>query len=86
MFIILMTTHFIIQLVLPLFHGEQGAINLELLSFSKDCLTVYHRELSGRVLDSRPRGRGFERHCVVSLSKNINPSLVLVPPRKTVPL
>ena len=32
---------------------------------------------SGRVFDSRPRGRGFEphrRHCVVSLSKNINPS------------
>ena len=31
--------------------------------------------LSGRVLDSRPRGSGFEhhrRHCVVSLSKNIN--------------
>ena len=30
--------------------------------------------LSGRVLDSRPKGRGFEpnrRHCVVSLSKNI---------------
>ena len=28
--------------------------------------------LSGRVLDSRPRGRGFEphqRHCIVSLSK-----------------
>ena len=44
--------------------------------------------LSGRVLDSRPRGRGFEphlRHCVVSLSKNINPSLVLVLPRKTRP-
>ena len=43
---------------------------------------------SGRVLDSRPRGRGFEthrRHCVVSLSKNINPSLVLVQPRKTHP-
>ena len=40
--------------------------------------------LSGRVLDSRPRGRGFEphrRHCVVSLSKNINPSGVLVQPR-----
>ena len=37
--------------------------------------------LNGRVLDSRPKGRGFEphrRHCVVSLSKNINPSLVLV--------
>ena len=30
------------------------------------------RWLSGRVLDSRPRGRGFEthrRHCYVSLSK-----------------
>ena len=41
--------------------------------------------LSGRALDSRPRGRGFEphrRHCVVSLSKNINPSLVMVQPRK----
>ena len=44
--------------------------------------------LSGRVLDSRPKGSGSEphrRHCVVSLSKNINPSLVLVQPRKTVP-
>ena len=44
--------------------------------------------LSGRVLDSRPRGRGFEPHrgqFVVTLSKNINPSLVLVQPRKTRP-
>ena len=44
--------------------------------------------LSGRVLDSGPKGRGFEpyrRHCVVSLSKNINPSLVLVQIRKTRP-
>ena len=44
--------------------------------------------LSGRVLDWRQRGRGFEPHrchCVVSLSKNINPSLVLVQPRKTRP-
>ena len=44
--------------------------------------------LSGRVLDSGPKGRVFEphrRHCVVSLSKNINPSLVLVQPRKTRP-
>ena len=44
--------------------------------------------LIGRVLDSRPKGRGFEphrRHCVVSLSKKINPSLVLVQPRKTRP-
>ena len=42
--------------------------------------------LSGRMLDSSPRGRGFEphrHHCVVSLSKNINPSLVLVQSRKT---
>ena len=46
------------------------------------------RWLSGRVLDSRPRGREFEphrRHCVVSLSKNIYPSLELVQPRKTRP-
>ena len=44
--------------------------------------------LSDRVLDSRLRGSGFEphrRHCVVSLSKNINLSLVLVQPRKTYP-
>ena len=44
--------------------------------------------LSGRVLDSRPKGRGFEphwRHCGVSFSKKINPSLVLVQPRKTRP-
>ena len=44
--------------------------------------------LSGRMLDSRPRGSGFQphwRHCVVSLSKNINFSLVLVQPRKTRP-
>ena len=44
--------------------------------------------LSGRLFDSRPSGRGFEphrRHCIVSLSKNINPSLVLVQPRKTHP-
>ena len=42
--------------------------------------------LSGRVLDSRLRGCGFgpnRRHCVVSFSKNINPSLVLVQHRKT---
>ena len=48
------------------------------------------RERSGSVvvLDSRPKGRGFEphrRHCVVSLSKNTYPSLVLVQPRKTRP-
>ena len=40
------------------------------------------------MFDSRPKGRGFEthqRHCVVSLSKNIDPSLVLVQTRKTRP-
>ena len=44
--------------------------------------------LSGRVFDLRPKGRMLEphrRHCVVSLSKNIDPSLVLVQPTKTCP-
>ena len=44
--------------------------------------------LIGRVLASRPRGPWFKphrRHCIVSLSKNIYPSLVLVQPRKTRP-
>ena len=34
------------------------------------------------------RGHGFEPHkchCIVSLSKNINPSIALVQPRKTRP-
>ena len=51
-------------------------------------LILNNRERSGRVLDLRPRGSGFEprqRHCVVSLSKNIYPSLVLVQTRKTHP-
>ena len=40
------------------------------------------------MLDSGPRGpwlKPHRRHCVVSLSKNINPSLVLVEPRKARP-
>ena len=40
------------------------------------------------MLDSRPKGGGSEphwRHCVVSLTKNINHSLVLVQPRKIHP-
>ena len=41
--------------------------------------------LSGRVLDSGRRFEPLRRHCVVSLSKNINPSLELVQPRKTRP-
>ena len=51
-------------------------------------LIVGVQQLSGRVLDSRPKGSGFEphrRHCVGSLSKNINLSLVLVQSRKTCP-
>ena len=54
----------------------------------KSYVPVGAQWLSGRVLDLRPKGRGFaphRRHCVVSLSKNINPSLVLVLPRKTRP-
>ena len=45
--------------------------------------------LSGRVLDSRPRGRGFEphrRHCVVVIEQDtVFPSLILVQPRKARP-
>ena len=54
---------------------EDILINIE------NVYSVIYRELSGRVLDSRPRDRRFEplrRHCVVSLTKNINPSLVMV--------
>ena len=58
----------------------------------KRCLANTHTEgsqwLSVRVLYPIPRGRGFEpqmSHNVVSLSKNINPSLVLVQLRKTRP-
>ena len=46
------------------------------------------REHSGSVLECLTRDPRFEPHrlhCVVSLSKNINPSLVLVQPRKTRP-
>ena len=38
----------------------------------KPLIMLNTAELSGRVFDSRPRGRGFEshrRHCIVSLSK-----------------
>ena len=59
-----------------------------LVAYFLSCLFQGAQWLSGRVLDSRPKGRGFEphrRHCVVSLSKNINPSLVLVQPRETRP-
>ena len=51
-------------------------------------VTLGAQWLSGRVLDSRPRGPRFEphqHHFVVSLSRNINPSLVLVQHRKIRP-
>ena len=70
-------------------------VNIDYFGLSIDCrcstlpyLLVGGQWLSGRVLDSRPRARGMETHrrdCVVSLSKNINPSLVLVQPMKTHP-
>ena len=40
------------------------------------------------MIDSRPKGRGFEphrRHCVVVLEQDIYPGLVLVQPRKNRP-
>ena len=67
---------------------QQVLTTFSLRQRSHHTLTMGAQWLSGRVLDSRPKGRGFEphrRHCIVSLSKNINPSLVLVQPRKTRP-
>ena len=68
----------------------QGIIDPEVLQF----LYIYKffwgggaQWLSGRVLDSRPRGHRFEPHqchCIVSLSRT-HLSLVLVQPRKTHP-
>ena len=58
-----------------------GAVGAQWLSGSSK---QYILARGGRVLELRPRGHGFEphwRHCLVSLSKNINPSLVLVQPR-----
>ena len=58
---------------------EMGASKLLLLTFAKFtyvqvyfCMQMGAQWLSGRVLDLRPMGRGFEphqHHCVVSLSK-----------------
>ena len=61
--------------------------NLDIL-YTQHMTFVGAQWLSGRVLDSRPRGRGFEphrRHCVVVLEQDTYPSLVLVQPRKTHP-
>ena len=67
-------------------HGELFSAIYSLVPFIILCLGA--QWISGRVLDLRLSGRRFEPHqchCVVSLSKNINPSLVLVQPRKTGP-
>ena len=86
----LVCAHVIAKWLLKVFNPKQKCV-----TYITSCYFFYIQELyrgaqwlGGRVLDSRPRGRGFEphrRHCVVSLSKNINPSLVLVQPRKTRP-
>ena len=77
-----------------LLHTKYKGIDQPVRMYSKTCLKWPLKKktgvqwLIGRVLDSRPKGCGFEthlRHCVVSLSKNINPSLVLAQPRKTRP-
>ena len=73
-------TEFVHHQSSPLEQGSKIALVRSCLHVTQD------RELNGWVLDSRPRGRGFEPrrcHCVVSSSKNINPSLVLVQPKKT---
>ena len=59
------------------------------LNFSKQESLSAAQWLSGRVLDSRPRGlrsKFHRRHCVVSLNKNIIPTLVLVQPGRPVPI
>ena len=68
--------------------GTQKTEISSVIGFQKGFHDYGAQWLGGRVLDSRPKGSGFEphwRHCIVSLSKNINPSLVLVQPRKTRP-
>ena len=74
----------------PLQLDKVATVTLDFSIFQIEYLGKYMgaQWLSGRVLDSRPRGHGFEphpRHCVVSLNKSIHPSLVLVQPRKTQP-
>ena len=62
--------------------------NVPMYPFNRKHFHGKIQELSGRVLDSRPWGCGFEPHlchCVLLLRKNISPSLVLVQPRKTRP-
>ena len=52
--------------------GSAHADEMPLYTYQLLTSSFYLRKCSGRVLDSIPRGRGFElhqRHCVVSLSK-----------------
>ena len=66
------------------FDKMASAVNFPMAYLSHNVITIHTQWLSGRLLDSRPRGRGLEphrRHCVVV----IYPSLLLVQPRKTRP-
>ena len=58
------------------------SIQCDFYSFQLICLCSQLRKHSGSVVECLTRG---QRHCVVSLSKSINPSLVLIQPRKTRP-
>ena len=61
-------------------------VNIIIQHYREERVTVFVRERSGSVVECLTRDRGFEphrRHCVVSL--NINPSVILVQPRKTRP-
>ena len=59
------------------------------VSESSDDAMFLHFFVSSQLMGARwVSGRVFEphqRHCVMSLNKNINPSLVLVQPRKIRP-
>ena len=54
-------------------YSRTGMLDVQPGTFSQiNSFIMGAQWLSGRVLDSRPKGRGFEphrRHCVVSLSK-----------------
>ena len=71
--------------------GTISIVIFNLIVHSHALINAHHQRaqwLSGRVLDSRPRGCWFEpqrHHCVVYLSKTHLPLLVLVQPRKTCP-
>ena len=57
--------HFIVGLLLKVFYSGQKCV-----TYITSCYLYGAEWLNGRVLDSRPSGRGFEphrRHCVVVL-------------------